>query len=260
MSVKSFRARVVTYNVLSSSLAPPSAYPNVLPAFLDPAFRWRAVSTKVEPVVRQNHTCVRRFECFSRVRLQLLEECSASSILALQEMSLVWSGAMVALCQQHNYTYIPAHYGNRKNGYMGVGIAVPNAKFDVLDCSIVKVSESRSWPCPPRTPTPLFLAALKWPLSFVASTAGFLWRELGLQKAWTYFFPKRREDMTSEDVWKEVMTRANEMVSVRLRDKGTGGTLCVSVYHMPCIFWSPTFMLIHAALAAGSAKVWLRML
>jgi hypothetical protein len=45
------------------------------------------------------------------------------------------------------------------------------------------------------------------------------------------------------------------MVSVRLRERSSGAVLSVSTYHMPCIYWMPPVMTIHASLAAQHAHV-----
>lgn len=37
------------------------------------------------------------------------------------------------------------------------------------------------------------------------------------------------------------------MIFVRLKERITKQVCCVSTYHMPCLFWSPPVMLLHAA-------------
>ncbi len=47
MASQYFATRFLTYNVLSSSLSSTSAYPSLVPAFLDPEYRWKLVLAKV---------------------------------------------------------------------------------------------------------------------------------------------------------------------------------------------------------------------
>lgn len=56
----------------------------------------------------------------------------------------------------------------------------------------------------------------------------------------------------SANPWAEVRARENQLLSVRLSPLGAGrsSAFCVSVYHMPCVFWHDDFMRIHGALAA----------
>jgi hypothetical protein len=53
MASRNFATRFLTYNVLSSSLSPASAYPSLVPAFLDPEYRWKLVLAKVTVVRRE---------------------------------------------------------------------------------------------------------------------------------------------------------------------------------------------------------------
>jgi mRNA deadenylase 3'-5' endonuclease subunit Ccr4 len=54
----------------------------------------------------------------------------------------------------------------------------------------------------------------------------------------------------ASDVWKQVMRRKNEMISLRLTCKQTDDSFYVGTYHMPCVFRVPEVMTIHAALAS----------
>lgn len=47
MSVKSFKCRLFSFNVLSSSLSEPTFYTPLNPAFLAPAYRWQKLVAKV---------------------------------------------------------------------------------------------------------------------------------------------------------------------------------------------------------------------
>ena len=184
--------------------------------------------------------------------LQLEQEMQASSVIALQEMSKDWTGAFIALCQDRGYTYIPSLYGKKFNGYMGVGIAVPNSKFRILSCDIQRIADTREWARSAPAPEPAAKRVIMWPLRFMRGLLSFLYRALFSSPA----VPRQKQQWTDEESWREAVTRSNEMVSVRLQDRETGGVLCVSNYHMPCVFWAPAVMMIHTALSAAHAQVW----
>lgn len=188
---------------------------------------------------------------------------ASSSVLFLQEMSRPWTGAAYGLCQEAGYTLIPALYGRRFNGYMGVAVAVPNDKYRILDVDVQRVADSRDWPkaeeaiVAPPSPCIRFLT---WPLRFMSALVKFIGRETGITKLlFTAAKPNGKAPMSAEEVWKEALRRENDMVCVRLEDRATGGRLCVATYHMPCVFWSPPVMMIHTALAVQHAQVCVRL-
>eukprot|EP01036_Dinobryon_divergens_P025797 gene25796-34382_t len=94
-------ARVVTYNILSSSLSPPNHFPSCKPEYCDPDHRFDLILHKLD------------------------EECENSSIICLQEVSMKWAGTLHQYFASKGYYFIHALYGTKWNGYMGVGIAVP---------------------------------------------------------------------------------------------------------------------------------------
>jgi hypothetical protein len=52
----------------------------------------------------------------------------------------------------------------------------------------------------------------------------------------------------------QVKSRMNIMVFARLKEKSSGKIVCVGTYHMPCMFWLPSVMVMHAALASQRIK------
>ena len=189
---------------------------------------------------------------------------AASSVISLQEMSREWTGAAYALCQSGDYTLIPASYGKRFNGHMGVAVAVPNAKYRIVDVNIQRIADSRAWPredvgkAAPATWFSIVTSAAAWPFRFLASLARFLGRELGIIRLFRAPEPPKPARNSYDNpakIWEDALNRTNDMVSVRLEDRATGGRFCVSNYHMPCVFWSQQFMTVHTALAAQHAKV-----
>lgn len=189
-----------------------------------------------------------------------------SSVIALQEnlMGEDWTAAMLALCAGRGYTYIPTFYGHRGNGYMGVGLAVPNATFEILAVDLARIADLKVVPPPPtsaaeQAPTVFntFSGLLLAPFRFLTAFAKFLY--FNALPSWLVASPSPKRGakapLNADQVWKEALNRHNRMVSVRLKDRASGGIVCVSNYHMPCVYWSPPIMMIHAALAAQHALV-----
>ena len=115
-------AQVVTYNVLSSSLAPPTTFKHCDPRDL-------------EGPVRLN-----------RVLLKLEEPVRAGAIICLQEISLAWAGPLHGFFARRGFHLVYASYGGRHNGYMGVGLAYPTDTFEAIDVSLERISDTRAWP------------------------------------------------------------------------------------------------------------------
>jgi exonuclease III len=61
---------------------------------------------------------------------------SRKSIICLQEVSIDWAGELQTLFANNKYHFITGMYGKRFNGYMGVGIAVPYEKYELLGVDI----------------------------------------------------------------------------------------------------------------------------
>jgi hypothetical protein len=112
--------RVVSYNVLSSSLADPSHFKKCDPEYLDQGYRLDILMEK------------------------LMKEVERGSIIALQEVSQKWSGPLHAFFQRNGYYFVCRHYGSGFNDYMGVGIAVPNDAYEVLEQDNKRISD-RLW-------------------------------------------------------------------------------------------------------------------
>eukprot|EP00051_Salpingoeca_urceolata_P020145 m.300112 g.300112 ORF g.300112 m.300112 type:complete len:471 (+) comp19553_c0_seq9:2118-3530(+) len=205
--------RVVSYNVLSSSLARPSHFFKCTPQQLKSANR------------------------LEKLKKQLLEQFAQPNrpIVCLQEVSLAWAGELHALCAQQGYHVVSSMYGSPFNGHMGVALAWPTDVYDCQEVSIQRVSESRRWPRPAWS-----LANTVW--SYISAPFGYALAFLRRVCGGT---PARRPI----NVWTEAQSRANRMVMARLVRRETGAVAVVGTYHMPCLFWSPPFMVVHAALA-----------
>jgi hypothetical protein len=56
-----------------------------------------------------------------------------------------------------------------------------------------------------------------------------------------------------KDDWSAARDRFNSMVLIKLRDSRSRALVAVATYHMPCAYYSPPQMTIHAGLVAQKA-------
>jgi 2',5'-phosphodiesterase len=162
-------------------------------------------------------------------------EIARGSVICLQEVSNDWAAKFHAYFASKNYRLVTGLYGKKFDGYMGVGIAYPIAKYDVVDIDITRVADTKSLFKPKvydRSKS-VFLAKLNDLLGY-----------LGLKVS-----KKPPVSSRAEMIWDEALYRFNQMVTMRLKDKQTGSEFCVATYHMPCVFKTPPIMSIHCALA-----------
>lgn len=197
-------------------------------------------------------------------------------VIALQEISTAWAGRLYPFFLSRDYEFITSHYGKPFNGYMGVALAYPRGKYDLLDADIKRISDVKAWPDPPpcvprggcavwvwdhnpsacvtpclcflkrclcrveKAPTPTLLEQLATLFSKVLQALGLVSRP-------SVGRPKR-------DTWGHARSRSNTMVSLRLADRSDpDAKFSVSTYHMPCAFYDPPMMTIHSALSAQHA-------
>jgi 2',5'-phosphodiesterase len=212
-STPAFAIRVVSYNVLSSHLASPSHFSTLDPSHLEASNRLPLVFKKLE---------------------EEMSSTESSVIFCIQELSCEWAGAMHVWCANKGYHLVTRNYGKKFNGYMGVAIAYPISTFETLDVDISRLSDKREegWP---RAPSPTRLQSI---ISMIQP----LWEKplqyLGLLTT------------AREDHWKFSERRENALITVTLKEKLSGKAFCVGNYHMPCAFYMPMAMTIHADLAA----------
>ena len=200
--------QLVTYNVLSSHLAEADYFIHCQPEHLDAATR------------------------LARLKTKLAAETARGAVVCLQEVSTDWAGELHVFFAQRGYHLATALYGKPNNGYMGVALAWPLARFDVTDVAIERISDTKAWPPAPEPPRPSAAARL-------ASLARGALRALRLAP------PAPKPPV---DEWREARRRFNQAVAARLVCKASGRRLCVATYHMPCVFWAPRVMTIHTAL------------
>eukprot|EP00599_Poterioochromonas_sp_BG-1_P015039 CAMPEP_0173161836 /NCGR_PEP_ID=MMETSP1105-20130129/18862_1 /TAXON_ID=2985 /ORGANISM="Ochromonas sp., Strain BG-1" /LENGTH=358 /DNA_ID=CAMNT_0014081377 /DNA_START=45 /DNA_END=1121 /DNA_ORIENTATION=+ len=202
-------ARVVTYNVLSSHLAAPSWFTSCKPENLDQATRLTKVQNKLKPEIEQQ------------------------SIICLQEISTTWVGPLHRFFSAHGYHFITALYGNKRNGYMGVAMAVPTSKYDIKDVDITCIADTKRMPRVAYKPPTLFTNMWKAISSWV----------VGLMIYWKFYKPPL-------DIWDNTLYRKNQMICARLEHKEQEEEFVVGTYHMPCMFELTPVMMAHCALSS----------
>lgn len=165
----------------------------------------------------------------NRIEAKINQEIEKGSIIALQEISHMWAGPLYTLFANKGYHMVTGLYGSQFSNYMGVGMAYDTDRYETIETDIVRVSDTtKKWQKRTPKPHPLY----EW-----------------LVTPWKYFFPVK----APFDPWEAAKNRKNQLVTVRLRDRVTGHTFCVSTYHMPCLFGTPDkrkTMNLHAALIA----------
>ena len=186
--------RIVSYNVLSSGLCEPSYYTRCKPEDLAPETRLKRVSTILE------------------------RETQQQAVICLQEVSQDWLGPLSVFFASKGYTLTSALYGYRKNNYMGVAIAWPNA-LELKRLEHKRLADLL--PEVPRKEDPPFLTAL--------------WHRL--------FPPEKPFDVAAESA-----RRYNVVIFAEFAKNKIPFT--VATYHMPCLFGSVAkeqVMVVHAA-------------
>lgn len=111
---------------------------------------------------------------------------------------------------------------------MGSAIAVPMDRFVLEAAHIERIADTRRWPRD-RPVRPL--------RAFLARIAALPRRLLGR--------PATKE---MQDPWKDAQYRHNQGILSELKCVVSGKQFAVATYHMPCAFYNPTVMVIHAAL------------
>lgn len=114
-----------------------------------------------------------------------------------------------------------------------MGIAFRSSRYSAESVDICRLSDTKPWPRPPKA-----TGARAWLKAQL--TNGVVARLL----------QALRRSQPAQDPWSYARGRFNALVFLRLRDRETQGDFGVACYHMPCAFWAPSVMTIHAALAA----------
>lgn len=116
------RIKVFSYNVLSSNLATPSAFPKSDPEHLKPLKRLAKMKTMLEEKIELDRP-----------------------VILLQEVTVTWSEDLYVFFNKQKYQFIPSNHGTYYTGHMGVSVAFPNEmKFDQV--ANKSFSSSLIWP------------------------------------------------------------------------------------------------------------------
>ena len=237
--------RVVSYNILCSTLAPADRFCHCNPEDL-------AAPTRLERIFRQ-----------------LDAEVERGAVVCLQEVGRGWAGELHKYFADKGFYFVHSGYGEAFNDYMGVGIAFPHSRFKLVDTAIKRVSESKPWPKEqkpePRDSSATALAAKPFAVvsallsAFLASPARALFGGLLsiLPARARAVLPAGSSSKPQKCPWAVAETRKNTCVFVRLRGKegpDQGSLFCVATYHMPCVFWDQRVMVIHSALVAQTVQ------
>jgi mRNA deadenylase 3'-5' endonuclease subunit Ccr4 len=204
--------RVVSYNVLSSHLADPSFYTTLNPDHLCASNRLPKVFKKLDEEINSSDNCV----------------------ICLQEVSYDWAGAFHTYFANKGYHMVTGLYGRKFNGYMGVALAYPVGTYETVSVDISNLSDNRigGWPKSPKAS----LTTLAF--NNIKSLWAMPLKLMGLLSE-----PK-------EDHWTFSGRRSNVLLTAILKDKKAGQSFCIGNYHMPCAYYMPMAMTIHAEMAA----------
>ena len=129
---------------------------------------------------------------------------------------------------------------------MGVGIAYPIKDFDTLNVDICRLSDERACGWPREKPSEEESGAKGFRQKIVQKITSFA---VHTMQSINNGLVKRLGYAEKENPWEISEKRFNVLLTVVLRFR-TGDTFSVSNYHMPCAFWAPAVMNIHAEMAA----------
>ncbi len=210
--------KITSYNVLSSFLSAANYFKNCKPEFLEPNYRLN--------------------ELFKKLDI----ETDQDAVICLQEISTPWAGKLHSYFSEKGYYLVTGLYGNKWNGYMGVGIAIPSEKYEIEEVNITRISDTKKMPRKEK-PTGYVVAITAFFTKLLATITGFFLYFATLARL--YKAPE-----TKTDLWDNALYRSNQLVCVRLRDRKSDKVFCVGNYHMPCMFKLPSVMMVHCALSA----------
>ena len=207
MRLQMSSVRVTTYNVLSSNLAGADYFRNCNPQYLESEYR------------------------FEKLKEKLNKETSLNSIICLQELSQTWTGKLHTYFANKGYYLTTALYGNKFNGYMGIGIAIPLNSYNIELVDIKRISDIKTVEYKPRQERPTILSKI---LSLTKQMIKNL-----------FVTPQK----PIQDAWDAALDRKNQFLSVIVNSKEDKKSFIIGTYHMPCMFQLPSVMTIHTALS-----------
>ena len=229
--------RVASYNVLSSALASPSHFTSCQASDLAFSQRLPRVLTKLE------------------------EEVDQRAIICLQEISHDFTGPLHVFFAKRNYHFITGLYGKKFNNYMGVGLAFPLDKFEaqMIDVSTLSDKRKGGWPREPVQPEPgIILKVVKgvvikpvtWVSEQLSKAIGAVTKRIVRENSDSYMVQLlKRSSSSDQDHWDIAESRRNQIVFAKLMDMESKRVFGIATYHMPCVFYAPMVMNIHADMA-----------
>lgn len=177
-------------------------------------------SDQLEPEIR-----------FSKILKFLKGQCDNCTVIALQEVSLEWSGRLTTWFERRGYTFIHTNYKN----HMGVGIAFPRKEWTLENVSYEAAADF-ALPAPTHAPAKWGFA--DWVKYLTPKFAQDVFNNILATK-------KKKKKQTTGELVRYVKNRA---VVVKLFSEKMQKTITVITYHMPCKFWDTAAMVAHADL------------
>ena len=176
-----------------------------------------------------------------RLCTKLNNEIELGSIICLQELSTLWTSKLHTYFFKNDYYLITGLYGNKFNGYMGVGIAVPKNIYNIDDVNITRIAET-------------YVEELREKKAFDNKKGIFLRLKNHIKTIYSKIKSligiNKVNIKEKLDPWYEANKRMNQMIILKLDKKNkSNGTsdFYVGTYHMPCMFKLPAVMMIHCA-------------
>jgi mRNA deadenylase 3'-5' endonuclease subunit Ccr4 len=117
---------------------------------------------------------------------------------------------------------------------MGVGIAVPTAKYAIEEVNTTRIADTKRMPKKEKA-TGYISAIITFVKSFILAVLKFL----------RLYTPPVKENL-----WDNVTYRYNQMICMRVRHLHSDKVFVVGNYHMPCMFKLPSVMMAHCALSS----------
>ncbi|UJR13844.1 hypothetical protein I4U23_000855 [Adineta vaga] len=195
--------RIVTYNLLVPIFAEAIGnYVESRPKYLKTEYRWKLIRSLLEQEIHYHQ----------------------NTIICLQEVSNTLLSTLQTFFHQMNYKFFENLYGNERNDYMGVALAVP-ANIPIIYKNEVRIGEH------------LRLTIR----SFDRSSNSSAWWEIFKNS-----IMKNIKDQ-SVNIWERAMSLKNVLICVGIMIHRR--PLFVGTYHMPNLFREQSIMIIHASAA-----------
>lgn len=143
---------------------------------------------------------------WEKLKVRILEQIGSQSILCLQELSTAWISLLNLVFQDNDYYFV---YDTQK---LGVGIAFPNNKYKLVQSDMIHVGQRIKKNC------------REVPRNCIYQLVSSCWKK--------------------NDYITEAIDRRNLLLYVSLQDRQSEKLFNVFTYHMPCVYWNPTFMML----------------